>query len=118
MVALVLAAVGIFGVISCTVRQRTSEIGIRMALGAHRSTILLMILCQCGLLLASGILIGLAGVALEGRFLKGFLYDVNPGSAGVLAAVALLVAAVGMSASVIPARRAASIDPVRALRTE
>jgi putative ABC transport system permease protein len=117
-VALVLAGVGIFGVISCTVRQRTSEIGIRMALGAQRSSILWMVLCQCGLLLASGILIGLAGVALEGRFLKGFLYDVNPGSAGVLATVAVLVTAVGLSASVIPARRAASIDPIRALRTE
>ena len=117
-VALVLAAVGIFGVLSCTVRQRTSEIGIRMALGAQRSSILWMVLRQCGLLLASGILIGLTGVALEGRFLKGFLYDVNPASASVLAAVAVLVTAVGLSASFIPARRAASIDPMRALRTE
>ena len=117
-VALVLAAVGIFGVISCTVRQRTSEIGIRMALGAQRSSILWMVLCQCGILLSGGILIGLAGAALEGRFLKGFLFGVNPASASVLAAVAMLVAAVGLSASVIPARRAASIDPMRALRTE
>jgi putative ABC transport system permease protein len=117
-VALVLAAVGIFGVISCTVRQRTGEIGIRMALGAQRSSIQWMVLRQCGLLLACGVLIGLAGVALEGRFLKGFLYGVNPGSAGVLAVVAALVSGVGLAASALPARRAASIDPVRALRAE
>lgn len=79
-VALVLAAVGIFGVIPCTVRQRTSEIGIRIALGAQRSSIVWMVVSQSGLLPASGILIGVAGVALDGRLLRGFLYGVNPNS--------------------------------------
>ncbi|HTV16614.1 MAG TPA: ABC transporter permease [Acidobacteriaceae bacterium] len=117
-VALILAAVGIFGVTSCTVRQRTSEIGIRMALGAQRSSILWMVLRQCGLLLAGGILVGLAGVALDGSLLKEFLYGVRPVSAGVLTVVIALVCGVGLLASVTPARRAASIDPLRALRTE
>jgi putative ABC transport system permease protein len=117
-VALVLAAVGIFGVISYTVRQRTSEIGIRMALGARRSSILWMILGKCGLLLGGGILIGFGGIALEARFLKAFLYGVGPGNAGILVIAVLLVAGVGLSACLIPARRAASVDPMQTLRCD
>jgi putative ABC transport system permease protein len=117
-VALILAAVGIFGVISYTVRQRTREIGIRMALGARRSSILWMILGKSGLLLAGGMLIGLAGIALEGRFLRAFLYGVSPNSAGILMIAAVLVTGVGLSASVIPARWAASVDPMETLRCE
>jgi len=117
-VALVLAAVGIFGVISCTIRQRTNEIGIRMALGAQRSSIVWMVLRHCGLLLTGGVLIGVGGVALDSSLLKEFLYGVQPGSVGVLAVVITLVCVVGLFASAIPARRAASIDPIRAVRSE
>ena len=117
-VALLLAAIGLYGVISCTVGQRTHEIGIRMALGAGRASVLRMVMRQAGILIVAGTLIGFAGLVLMSRLLKGFIYGVSPGNAGVLVAVSTLMFLVGVIAAWKPAHRAASIDPMQALRTE
>jgi len=117
-IAFFLAMIGIYGVISYTVAERTHEIGIRMALGARRSSILWMILRHGTLLLAGGTLIGLAGVAIMGHILRGFIYGVEPGDKGILFAVVTLVCSVGLMAAWRPAHRAASINPTQALRSE
>jgi ABC-type antimicrobial peptide transport system permease subunit len=117
-IALLLAAIGLYGVIAYTVTQRTREIGIRMALGAGRGTVLRMVLRQAVILLAAGTLTGFSGVAMLSRVLKGFIYGVTPGNAGVLIGVAVLMFTVGVMAAWKPARRAASIDPMQALRAE
>ncbi len=117
-IALFLAAVGIYGVISYTVAQRTHEIGLRMALGADRTSILQMVLKEAGLLLAGGTIFGLCGIALMGRIMNGFLYGVTVGNPVILGGVVSLICSVGLIAAWRPARRAASIDPARALRSE
>jgi putative ABC transport system permease protein len=122
-IALLLAAIGLYGVIAYTVTQRTREIGIRMALGAGRGSVLRMVLRQAVILLAAGTLTGFSGVAMLSRVLKGFIYKgfiygVTPGNAGVLIGVAVLMFTVGVMAAWKPARRAASIDPMQALRAE
>lgn len=117
-IALLLAAIGIYGIISYAVTQRTQEIGIRIALGARRASVVWMVLRQAALLVGSGALAGLAGVFILGRILKGFIYGVSFGDAGVLFAVTALLCAVGLIAAWRPATRAASIDPMQALRSE
>jgi putative ABC transport system permease protein len=117
-IALLLAAIGLYGVISCTVGQRTHEIGIRMALGAGRASVLNMVMRQAGVLIAAGALIGFAGLIFLSRVLKGFIYGVSPGNPGVLIAVSTLMFLVGVLAAWKPAHRAASIDPTQALRSE
>jgi putative ABC transport system permease protein len=117
-IALLLAAVGIYGVISYAVLQRTQEIGIRMALGAGRASVEWMVLRQAGVLLGAGAAAGLAGLAGVGRLLKGFIYGVSFADAGVLISVTALLCLVGLIAAWRPARRAASVDPMQALRSE
>jgi putative ABC transport system permease protein len=117
-IALLLAAVGIYGVISYAVSQRTQEFGIRFALGAHRRTVLWMVLRQASLLIGLGAAAGLAGVAVLGRLLKGFVYGVSSGDPSVLLAVTGLLSAVGLMAAWQPARRAARVNPVEAIRGE
>jgi len=117
-IALVLAAIGIYGVISYAVTQRTQEIGVRIALGAGRASVEWMVIRQAGVLLGLGALVGLAGVAVMGRILKGFLYGVTVYDANVLIGVTALLCVVGLLAAWRPARRAAGIDPMRALRNE
>jgi predicted permease len=116
--ALLLAAVGTYGVMSYVVGQRTNEIGIRMALGAGHGHILLMVLRQAGTLVAIGIAFGLAGAAGGTRLMKGLLVGVQPVDLAVYSRVAVLLAIVALSACYLPVRRAMRVDPMVALRDE
>ena len=116
--AVVLGAVGIYGVISYSVAQRTREIGIRIALGARRSEVLLLILRQSARLALAGIVLGMAGALLLTRLMTGLLYGVAASDPATYASVAALLAAVALAASYLPARRAMRVDPVVALRYE
>ena len=116
--ALVLAAVGIVGVVGHSVTQRTHEIGIRMALGAETVDVLRLMVNGSMLWVLVGLVAGVAGSAGLTRMLTGMLYDVRPLDPVVLGGVALLLAAVALLASYFPARRAARIDPIVALRCE
>ncbi len=118
MLALVLASVGMYGVISYSVLQRTSEIGLRVALGAGRTQILAMVLRQGGTLALAGIGIGLFAAWMTTRLMSGFLYGVRAGDPATFAAVALLLVVVALAACWIPARRAMQVDPLTALRYE
>jgi putative ABC transport system permease protein len=117
-IALVLAAVGVFGVISYTVSQRTREIGVRVALGAQRTNVLRLIVGHGAVLSALGIGIGLAGALGVTRFLQTMLYGVSPFDPASFVAVTVLLTSIVLLASYIPARRAARVDPADALRHE
>jgi predicted permease len=116
--ALILSAVGIFGVLSYSVRRQTREIGVRMALGAQRRDVLLLILRQGSLLTFAGLLIGTAAALGLTRFLDGLLYGVAPHDPVTFAGVAVLLGAVALFAAWVPARRASRIDPQIALRQD
>lgn len=117
-VALVLGIVGLYGVVSYSVSQRTREIGVRMALGAQRSSVYRMILWQAGWLTAAGLGIGLACSVGMSTLIRSLLFGVPAWDVVTLASVTLLLAIAAMAASLLPARRAASVDPVKALRAE
>ena len=116
--ALLLAAVGIYGVVAYSVAQRTQEIGIRMALGATAGLVLRQVLAQGSRLAFIGIAMGLAGALLFVRLLRTMIFGVSLTDPVTFAAVALVLAASALVASVIPAKRAAGVDPMRALREE
>ena len=116
--ALGLAAIGIYGVVSYSVESRTSEIGIRMALGAERSNVLGMILAQGSVLSAAGIGIGGLGALALTRFLSSMLFGVGATDPIVFVSAALLMVAVALIACYVPARRAARVDPLVSLRHE
>jgi putative ABC transport system permease protein len=116
--ALVLAAIGIYGVISQSVAQRTREIGIRMALGAGRSTIAGMVLREGLALAAVGVVIGIAVSLAATRVLAGFLFGVSATDSRTFVGVALVITGLAVVASYGPARRAAKADPARVLRAE
>ncbi len=116
--ALLLAAVGIYGVIAYSVTQRTQEIGIRMALGAQRGDVLRMIVGQAMTLTAAGIVSGAIGAFLLTRVMTGLLFNVTPGDPLTFVAVALVLSLVSAFASYVPGRRATRVDPVIALRAE
>lgn len=116
--ALLLACVGIYGVMAYLVSQRTQEVGIRMALGARRSDVLLLVFKGGARVAAIGIAIGIAGAISLTRLMRQLLFNVSPTDPLVIAAVCGLLMLVAMAACFVPARRAASIEPMRALRTE
>jgi len=117
-VALALACIGIYAVISYTVSERTREIGVRVALGADRPRIVGEILRESMALAGTGVAIGLASSIALTRYLETLLFDVKPTDPAVFASVAILMLAAGAAASYVPSRRAAAVDPVVALRDE
>lgn len=114
--AVIIAAVGIAGVLAFSVSARTNEIGIRMSLGADRGRVQRMILKEGGVLLAMGLALGIAGALLAARVIRGLLFGVAPHDPATFIGVALMIGAIGMVACWIPALRAARIDPAIAMR--
>ncbi len=117
-VALALALVGIYGVISYSVAQRTAEIGVRVALGAQPGNILALVLKQASVLILIGITGGLAGALGLSRYLSSSLFAIQPSDPATYASVAVLLASVALLACLVPARRAARVDPMVALQYE
>jgi len=114
--ALVLTAAGLYGVMAYLVAQRTHEIGVRMALGASRASVLGLVIRQAGVLAIAGISAGVAGAAALTRFLATLLFGVSTTDQYVYVVVSLLVAGVALLAAIVPSLRAAGVDPVTALR--
>ena len=116
--ALVLAVVGLYGAIAYSVSRRTREIGVRMALGAQRGTIHRLILKEAGWLTGMGILIGLACSVAAAKLMGSLLFGVHAWDFSTLAGVAAVLGCSALLASLIPARRASSVNPVEALSAE
>jgi putative ABC transport system permease protein len=117
-IGLLLASVGVYGVLAYYVSQRTREIGVRAALGATKRQLASLVIRQSLAPMIAGAVLGIAGSLATGRLLQDFLYQVKPGDPQVTAAIVVLLFGVGLLASWLPARRAASIDPLVALREE
>jgi putative ABC transport system permease protein len=118
LLALLLAAVGIYGLMAFTVSQRTQEIGLRIALGASPNNVTGLIVREGSILAFIGLALGIGGAVLVGRTMQSTLYGVQALDLFVLATVAIILFATALLASYLPARRAAGIDPMQALRTE
>ena len=116
--ALSIAACGLYGLMAYAVTQRRREIGVRMALGAQRGDVVSLVLTRAMWIVVSGVAIGLIAAASLTRLLRAFLFDVTPTDPVAFVAVTALLVAIGALAAWLPARRAASIDPVGALRAE
>jgi putative ABC transport system permease protein len=116
--ALVLAMIGIYGVVSYSVAQRTQEIGVRMALGATRGNVLGMVARQAMALIVAGLVIGLGAALALGSVMQNMLFEVSPRDPVTLGAIVAVLGVVGMAASFVPARRATRVDPIVALRSE
>jgi ABC-type antimicrobial peptide transport system permease subunit len=118
LLGVVIACVGIYGVMAYVVTQRTQEIGIRMALGATPGAVLWSVLGRAGTYLAGGLALGLVGAWLLSALVAGFLFEIRPHDPWVYAGVTATLAATGITAALLPARRAARVDPLVALRLE
>jgi ABC-type antimicrobial peptide transport system permease subunit len=118
LVAVALAGVGLYGTLSYAVVRRTGEIGIRMALGADRGQMLFMVLRETLLLVAMGVAIGFPASLAAARLLQDYLFELTPEDPATLAGAALLLTAIAVFAGYLPARRAARVDPMTALRCE
>jgi putative ABC transport system permease protein len=117
-IALLLASIGVYGVLAYYVSQRTREIGVRAALGASRRQLASLVVRQSLLPIVSGVVAGIAGSLASGPLLQQFLFEVSPGDPQVLGTIVTLLICVGLLACWLPARRAAAIDPIVALRDE
>jgi len=118
LIALILASIGVYGVLSYSVSQRTQEIGVRMALGAGRPDVLRLVVGQGLKLAGAGIVIGIAGAALVTPAIKTILYNVTPTDPLSFVGVAVFLMAVSATASYLPARRAMAVDPIVAIRND
>jgi ABC-type antimicrobial peptide transport system permease subunit len=116
--ALFLSAIGLYGMLSSSVAQRTSEIGVRMALGARRGAVIRMILSDALRLLGVGMLAGAVALLFAVQYVKQFLYGISASDPVTLLATTALLTAVALIAAFLPAIRAASVDPMSALRAE
>jgi ABC-type antimicrobial peptide transport system permease subunit len=117
-VAALLSMIGLYGVISYFVTRRRSEIGIRIAIGAHRGQVVAMIMREAGMLVAAGVLIGTVVAFAASRAAASLLFNLKPYDPSTFAAAAFLLAAIGALAGFIPARRASKLDPMASLRAE
>ncbi len=117
-VALILAAIGLFGLLNYVVGARTRELGVRMALGASRHRVVAIVLRDAATTVTTGTVIGITGALIATKLLAGLLFEVQPGDPGKLLVAVAILFAVGLIAAFIPARRATQIDPVTALRAE
>jgi ABC-type antimicrobial peptide transport system permease subunit len=117
LLAVIIAAVGIAGVLAFSVSARTNEIGIRMSLGADSGRVQRMILREGGVLLGIGLIVGVAGAFGTAQVIEGLLFGITPYDPVTMVGVALMMAAIGIGACWIPARRAARIDPATAMRS-
>ena len=116
--ALLLAAIGVYGIMSYSVGRRTREIGIRMAIGAQHSDVMRLILNQGLLIAGAGLVVGLGAAYLAARYFQNFLFGIGAGDALTYGAITLILASVTLLACFLPARRATKVDPLVALRTE
>jgi ABC-type antimicrobial peptide transport system permease subunit len=116
--ALLLAALGLYGITSYAVQRRTAEIGIRVVLGAQRGDVLGLVMRQSLVLTLLGIVLGLAAAAAVTRYVRGMLFGLTPLDPSTFVGVAVVFAVVSMAAATIPARRATRVDPLTALRAE
>jgi len=117
-IALILASVGIYGVTSYSISQRTAEMGVRMAVGANPSDVLKLVMMSGAKLTLSGVVAGLLGAAALSRIMASQLYAVGATDPLTFAGVALVLALVALAATYVPARRAARIDPIMAIQGE
>jgi ABC-type antimicrobial peptide transport system permease subunit len=116
--ALVLASIGLYGIMAYNVARRRNEIGVRIALGAEFGRVVRMVLGEVGRIVIAGVMIGLIVSAGATRLVKAFLYGLTPNDPATLVGSALILLAVGICAAALPAWRAARVDPVDALRNE
>lgn len=117
-VALLLAAIGIYGVVALAVRQRTRELGVRLALGAEPAQLRMLMLREALLTAAAGAALGLGGALAGSRFLRALLFEVSPFDPLVLMGACAVLLAAAAAAAYVPARRATTVEPAIALRSE
>jgi putative ABC transport system permease protein len=117
-VGLVLAAIGIYGVMAYTVSERARELGLRVALGATSRDVMRIVLAEAFALAAAGVLLGVAGAIVTTRLMAALLFGVTPTDPATFVSIAGLLMAIALAGSYIPARRATGVDPMAALRSE